>query len=100
LAFLLKAVASIRLGLCPISQNLVQREAISKEELERRLTPAARALLERPIAPALWYDIGAVTQLVLLLWEIEGDRDPEYLLKRGAEVSACSGAVSIHSSST
>jgi hypothetical protein len=68
------------------ARKLVQREAISKKELERRLDPAALALLERPIAPALWYDIDAVTQLVLLLWDMEGDRNPEYLLKRGADV--------------
>lgn len=68
------------------ARKLIQKEAISKKELEGRLDPAALALLENPIARALWYDIGAVTKIVLLLWEIEGDRDPEYMIRRGADV--------------
>ena len=51
--------------------------------LEQRLTPSDRALLDRPVNLAAWYDIHSYRRLAELLCEVEGRRE-DLLRERGA----------------
>lgn len=65
-------------------QKLLAEGLISHAELERRLDAAALQSLERPVAPASWYDIRIAKQLVELLADVEGVNKEKFLIDRGA----------------
>jgi len=63
--------------------RLVLEGRLSRDSLEARLDAADLEVLEQKIVPALWYPIGTYGRLVEVLFEIEGRRNPEYLVERG-----------------
>lgn len=56
---------------------------LSQELIEERLGREDRALLERPVSLAAWYDIQSYRRLAELLCEVEGRRE-DLLRERGA----------------
>lgn len=56
---------------------------LPRELLEERLGPEERALLDRPVGLAAWYDVQTYRRLAELLCEVEGRRE-DLLRERGA----------------
>ena len=61
------------------------REAgrISGDELEARLSPAAQQLLDTKIDTATWYPIGSYREILDIVWEIDGQKRPDYMREKG-----------------
>ncbi len=57
---------------------------ITVEELAERLEPQELGWLTEGIQPALWYPIQGYVRLSEILLHVEGDGDPEYIVRRGA----------------
>lgn len=64
--------------------------------IHERLTPADRALLDRPVNLAAWYDIHSYRRLAELLCEVEGRRE-ELLRERGAAAARRLAASGLYS---
>jgi hypothetical protein len=64
-------------------RRLTERGAVSEDALEARLGPRALELLQAKVDPAVWYPIEAYRELVDLLWELEGRREPDYMREKG-----------------
>ena len=64
-------------------QKLVTTGAVKRVELSRWLHPEDLEMIERPLAPADWYDIRAYARVCELLRDVEGDGRDEYLHDRG-----------------
>jgi hypothetical protein len=67
--------------------RLIQAGRIQADVLEARLEADDLRLLDDKILPGLWYPLPCYRRLTELLWEIEGKRDPAYLLARGARAA-------------
>ena len=65
-------------------QGLVRAGRLSQKDLEKRLQMEDLELLETPIQPMGWYDVGTYGRLLDLLRDVEGQGKSEYLRKRGA----------------
>lgn len=63
--------------------RLVQEGRLTRDALEARLEAADLEVLDQKIVPALWYPIGTYGRFVQVLFEVEGQRDPAYLIERG-----------------
>ena len=64
-------------------RRLEESGAVSEDALEARLGARAVELLREKIDPATWYPIDTYRELVDLLWELEGQRKPDYLREKG-----------------
>jgi hypothetical protein len=64
--------------------RLIQVGKIAREAVEARLESQDLKLLDDKILPGLWYPLASYRRMSELLWEIEGNRDPAYLMARGA----------------
>ena len=64
-------------------RRLEERGAVSEDALEARLGARAVELLREKIDPACWYPVGTYRELVDLLWELEGQRAPDYMREKG-----------------
>jgi hypothetical protein len=60
---------------------------ITRESVEARLEADDLRVLDDKILPGLWYPLACYRRMTELLWEIEGNRDPDYLLARGARAA-------------
>jgi hypothetical protein len=63
---------------------LIQAGKIARETAEARLEAEDLLLLDDKILPGLWYALASYRRMSELLWEVEGKRDPAYLMARGA----------------
>lgn len=64
--------------------RLIQAGKLGRETVEARLEAEDLLLLDDKILPGLWYSLGTYRRMSELLWEVEGKRDPAYLMARGA----------------
>jgi hypothetical protein len=64
-------------------RRLEERGTALEDALEARLGPRALELLREKVDPACWYPVDAYRELVDALWEIEGQRRPEYMREKG-----------------
>ncbi len=64
--------------------GLVQSGRIARETVEARLEAEDLALLEEKVLPGVWYPLASYRRMSELLWEVEGNRNPAYLVARGA----------------
>jgi hypothetical protein len=64
--------------------RLIQAGKIARETAEARLEAEDLLLLDDKILPGLWYALASYRRMSELLWEVEGKRDPAYLMARGA----------------
>jgi hypothetical protein len=64
--------------------RLIQAGKIARETVEARLEAEDLLLLDDKVLPGLWYSLGTYQRMSELLWEVEGNRDPAYLMARGA----------------
>jgi hypothetical protein len=64
-------------------RRLCERGSLTDADLEARLTRPAIALLGEKIDPALWYPLDAYRELVDLLWQVEGGKNPDYMREKG-----------------
>jgi hypothetical protein len=67
--------------------RLVQEGRIAREVVEVRLEAADLAALDDKVLPGLWYPLATYRRMTELLWEVEGRRDPAYLIARGARAA-------------
>jgi len=67
--------------------NLIRNCRIARETVEARLEAEDLRVLDDKILPGLWYPLACYRRMTELLWEIEGKRDPAYLLARGARAA-------------
>jgi len=67
--------------------RLVETGRMTREVLEARLEADDLRLLDDKILPGLWYPLACYRRMTELLWEIEGRRNPAYLLARGARAA-------------
>jgi hypothetical protein len=67
--------------------NLIRSRRIARETVEARLEAEDLRVLDDKILPGLWYPLACYRRMTELLWEIEGKRDPAYLLARGARAA-------------
>jgi len=67
--------------------KLIQDGRIAREIVETRLEAADLRVLDDKILPGLWYPLTCYRRMTELLWEVEGRRDPAYLLARGARAA-------------
>ena len=65
-------------------QKLRDTGRISAEELAERLELQELGWLTEGVQPALWYPIQGYARLTDILLQVEGDGDPEYIVRRGA----------------
>jgi hypothetical protein len=68
-------------------RKLIERGAVARDEVARRLTPADLRLLESEVFVSHWYDIRAYARLSELLRDTEGDGDNEFLRQKGRETA-------------
>lgn len=66
-------------------RRLAERGAVSEDALEARLGVRALELLREKVDPACWYPIEGYRELVDLLWELEGRRDPAFMREKGRD---------------
>ena len=64
--------------------RLIQTGKIAREAVEARLEAEDLLVLEDKVLPGLWYPLASYRRMSELLWELEGNRDPAYLMARGA----------------
>ena len=64
--------------------GLIEAGRISRETAEARLEADDLRLLDDKILPGVWYPIASYRRMTELLWEVEGNRAPAYLMARGA----------------
>ena len=64
-------------------RRLEERSAVSEDALEARLGPRALELLREKVDPACWYPVDCYRELVDALWELEGQRQPDYMREKG-----------------
>jgi hypothetical protein len=64
--------------------RLLETGKLPREAADARLEAEDLRLLEEKILPATWYPLASHERLTELLLEFEGDRDPKYLMARGA----------------
>ena len=69
-----------------LAKQLRERKS-AREIVEARLEAEDLRLLDDKILPGLWYPLACYRRMTELLWEIEGKRDPAYLLARGARAA-------------
>jgi len=67
--------------------NLIRNCRIARETVEARLEAEDLRVLDDKILPGLWYPLACYRRMTELLWEIEGQRNPAYLLARGARAA-------------
>ena len=67
--------------------RLVQAGRVAREVVETRLEADDLRLLGDKILPGLWYPLASYRRMTELLWQVEGRRDPAYLLARGARAA-------------
>jgi hypothetical protein len=67
--------------------KLLRERPGAREIVEARLEAEDLRLLDDKILPGLWYPLAGYRRMTELLWEIEGKRDPAYLLARGARAA-------------
>ena len=65
-------------------ERLRDEGRLEEDELQARLEPEDLALLEAKLNLGAWYPLGSYQRMTTLLWEFEGDRDPEYMRQRGS----------------
>lgn len=64
--------------------RLIEAGKIARETVEARLEAEDLRVLDDKILPGFWYALACYRRMSELLWEIEGKRDPAYLMARGA----------------
>jgi hypothetical protein len=74
-------------GLAMDVAGLIQTGRISRAAVEARLEAEDLRVLEEKVLPGSWYPLACYRRMTELLWEIEGQRDPAYLLARGARTA-------------
>jgi hypothetical protein len=67
--------------------RLLESGKLPREVAEARLEAEDLRLLEDKVVPATWYPLTSHRRLTELLWEFEGERDPKYLIARGARAA-------------
>lgn len=67
--------------------RLVKEGVIDEARLEAASKPEDRELLDEVLVPGLWYALESYTRLLDLLWDVEGSRDPQYMIDRGARAA-------------
>jgi hypothetical protein len=67
--------------------GLLREGRLSRERLEQDTKVEDRELLEELPIPTLWYPIERYARLLELLWEIDGGRDRDYMVERGARAA-------------
>lgn len=70
-------------GVVTSLRRLVERGSVSEDALEARLGVRSLELLQAKVDPAVWYPIEHYRELVDLLWELEGRREPDYMREKG-----------------
>jgi len=73
------------LGAAVAARRLRDGGRISPEALEARLEQGALELLDKKIEIASWYPVAHFCDLVELNWDVAGKRDPQFLVREGAE---------------
>ena len=85
------AIASIKgaalHALATDGAGLLRSGRLSREALEARLEAEDLRVLDDKVLPGSWYPLACYRRMTELLWEIEGHRDPAYLLARGARTA-------------
>ncbi len=69
-------------------RRLLEDERISQDDLYARMGPDAIRVFEEKIEPIRWYPIEAYRDLVDLMWEVAGDRDPDFMREKGRRWAA------------
>lgn len=78
----IKGIAFV--GVIDDVQALLATDALTQEELEKRLDAQDLDYFDEEIAPGFWYPMGSYDRLLQLLIEESGESDPEpYLRRRG-----------------
>lgn len=67
--------------------NAVQEGRIETSQLESATKAEDRDLLDEILVAGIWYPLESYTRMLDLLWEIDGRRDPQYLIDRGARAA-------------
>jgi hypothetical protein len=67
--------------------RLIRAGRIPHEVAEARLEAEDLRQLDDKILPGLWYPLAGYARMVELLFEVEGRRDPAYLMARGARAA-------------
>jgi len=67
--------------------ELIKAGKIAREAVEARLEAEDLLLLDDKILPGLWYPLASYRRMSELLWEVEGKREPAYLMARGARAA-------------
>jgi hypothetical protein len=68
-------------------QQLLASGRVAREAVEARLEAEDLRLLDDKLMPGLWYPLASYARMTELLWEVEGGRDPAYLVARGARAA-------------
>ena len=63
--------------------RLIQSGRITRKAVEARLEADDLALLDDKILPGSWYALASYRRMTELLWALEGNNDPAYLMARG-----------------
>ena len=66
---------------------LIESGRIDRDRFESATKPADRELLGEMLVPGLWYPLESYTRLLDLLWEVEGEGRPAYVVERGARAA-------------
>ncbi|MCG8588589.1 MAG: hypothetical protein MJE66_04795 [Proteobacteria bacterium] len=67
--------------------RLLESGHITQEQLDAELKPEDLELLGESPMPTLWYSLASYGRLLDFLWTHEGNRDRDYLVKRGADAA-------------
>jgi hypothetical protein len=67
--------------------SLLRDGRLSADRLEQDTKPEDRDLLHEMPLPTLWYPIERYARLLELLWDVEGGRNLEYMVDRGARAA-------------
>jgi hypothetical protein len=70
-------------GIVAQVRRMLESERLGEEDMLARIGPEASAVLDQKVQPIRWYPIEAYRDLVDLVWEIEGDRNPEFMREKG-----------------
>lgn len=62
---------------------LIEKGAIARDEIERALPDDVLAFLDAPVVDSEWYPVAVFGRLIDLLWEHQGNREPEFMVSAG-----------------
>jgi hypothetical protein len=78
---------SLLAGAAVAVRRLRDRGRVPPEQLAARLSGAALELIDQKIDFGRWYPVAAFCELLDFVWEVAGNRDPEFMRQAGAQTT-------------